>query len=398
MKRPSDRSEAEHTRDTLFRCLANGHQRYLLGYVHERSSSGVAKSDLATWHAATIHEKALIEVTDSEHERARTELHHKHLPMLEEAGLIECDEQGSVTTTDHPAFEDSSIVDAVTDSETVHDESLDALFDALADSRRRTVLSVLGQQYHPISLETLARDVAARESNTPERDVPQDHVQRVLVRLTHVHLPLLGDTGLVDYDTEANLVSYEGHPDLRVQWLESSVEDVMDSVGSADPETTDVQTLEGTEIIVSHGQSLCEEANEELFMLFSTTGLLEEGCFARIEDALDRGVDVYLGSRDPVVRETVRERAPEVVLWEPQLDWLNLSSDTETVGRLVFADRDAIMLGTVGEKRSGGSYDEKAIVGKGADNGLVTLMGQLLGSRIDHLDSQTEDVLTQLSL
>lgn len=398
MKRPSDRSETKHTRDTLFRCLANGHRRALLGYVHERFPSGVAKSDLATWYAASVHDKALIEVTDSEHTCARTELHHKHLPAMEEAGLIEADEHGTVRTTDHPAFDDSSIVDAVTDSRSIHDESLDALFDGLADSRRRIALSILGQQYHPISLETLARDVAARESNTPERDVPQDHVDRILVRFTHAHLPLLDDAGLVDYDTESDLVTYKGHPDLRVQWLEPSFEDVIDGVGSDGSGTADVRTLDGTETIVSRGQSLCEEADEELFLMFSRAGLLEEGCFARIEAALDRGVDVYLGSRDPVLRETVRERAPGAVLWEPRLDWLNLPAEEETVSRLVFADREAIMLGTLGEKRSAGNYDEKAIVGEGSDNGLVALMRQLLDSRIDQLDAQTEDSLTQLSL
>ncbi|WP_276253546.1 DUF7344 domain-containing protein [Halomontanus rarus] len=398
MIRPSDRPETQQTRDALFRCLANGHRRSLLGYVHERSPSGIAKSDLATWHAASVHEKALIEVTDSEHTCAHTELHHKHLPALEEAGLIEVDEHETVTTADHPAFDDSSLVDSITDPESVHDESLDALFDGLADSRRRVALSVLGQQYHPISLETLARDVAARESDTPERDVPQDYVDRIIVRFTHTHLPLLEDAGLVDYDTESDLVAYEGHPDLRIRWLEPSFEKVVDGVGTVGSGETDVRTLDGTETIVSHGQSLCETADEELFLMFSTTRLLEEGCFARIEAALDRGVDVYLGSRDPVVRETVRERVPGVVLWEPRLDWLNLPAEEETVGRLVFADRESIMLATLGEKRSAGDYDETAIVGEGFDNGLVALMRQLLGARIDHLDAQDEDTLTELSL
>lgn len=400
MTRPSDRLETQQARDALFRCLASGHRRSLLGYVHARSSSGIAKSDLATWYAASVHEKALIEVTDSEHTCAHTELHHKHLPALEEAGLIEVDEHETVATADHPAFDDSSLVDSITDPESVHDESLDALFDGLADSRRRIALSVLGQQYHPISLETLARDVAARESDTPERDVPQDHVDRIIVRLTHAHLPLLEDAGLVDYDTESDLVAYGGHPDLRVRWLEPSFEEVVvgAETGTAGSGATDVRTLDGTETIVSHGQSLCETADEELFLMFSTTGLLEEGCFARIAAALDRGVDVYLGSRDPMVRETVRERVPGVVLWEPRLDWLNLPAEEETIGRLVFADRESIMLATLGEKRSAGDYDETAIVGEGSDNGLVALMRQLLSARIDHLDAQDEDALTRLSL
>lgn len=133
-------------------------------------------------------------------------------------------------------------------------------------------------------------------------------------------------------------------------------------------------------------------------MMFTVDGLIEQACLRRIRAALDRGVDVYIGSQTPALRDLVREEAPEVTLWEPQLDWLNLPTAREKVGRLIMADREAIMLGTLGEETAEGVYEETAITGTGENNALVMLMRELLGSRLDHLDEQSEDFLSEIPL
>jgi hypothetical protein len=158
----------------------------------------------------------------------------------------------------------------------------------------------------------------------------------------------------------------------------------------------DVWTLKERENIVSYGQSLCEEADEELFMMFTTTGLLESGCFTRITQAIDQGVDVYLGTCDSTVREFVLENTPEVTLWEPQENWLNLPVEDEKVGRLVFADREAILVGTLGKRDDEGVFEEQAIAGEGAENALVVLMRQMLASQLDQFDEQSDDLKSNL--
>lgn len=132
--------------------------------------------------------------------------------------------------------------------------------------------------------------------------------------------------------------------------------------------------------------------------MVTTDGLLEDGCLRRLQDAIDRGVDVYLGSQTQAVRDLVRERVPGVVVWEPQMDWLNLPPEYEKVGRLVFADREAIMLGTLGGKTEEDIRAETAITGAGKNNPLVVLMREMLGSRLDHLDTQSEYFLFQIPL
>ena len=395
MSNPDGSARSPRSRDEVFDALADSTRRELLRIVHRRSSNGVSKTDLAFELAAVTTDSPLASVTDDDHQRVLVDCQHRHLPALVDAGLVAEADDGTVVTTDHWVFDDSEF-DAILADRTDDETDLDALFGALADSRRRTILTVLGNQYHPLSSETLARDVAAREAGTAARDVSRGRVEQVLTSLVHVHLPHLNDAGLVGYDPEASSVSYEGHPTLRIEWLDSDPDRLQTAAESTPGQSietdssNDVRTLRGRESIVTTGQSLCESAEEELFMMFTTTGLLEEGCFRRIEDAIDRGVDVYVGSRDPRVREIVRDRAPEVVLWEPQLDWLNLPPNGESVGRLVFADRKAVLLGTLGTSAADDEYDETALIGEGTDNGLVVLVRQLLGSRLDHLDTSGE--------
>lgn len=88
------------------------------------------------------------------------------------------------------------------DSPSSDEQSIDASWELLADSRRRIAVSVLAERESPVALVDLARDVAARENETDPRDVPADRVESVAVSLHHRHLPKLADHGVVTYDVE----------------------------------------------------------------------------------------------------------------------------------------------------------------------------------------------------
>ncbi|WP_254763995.1 DUF7344 domain-containing protein [Natrinema marinum] len=388
-------------RDERFSALADSRRRTVVRLVSERAPRAVEKEDLAFQLAAVIDDKRLAAVTENDRKQALVDLHHHHLPRLTDVGLLEQTDDGAIALADHRAVDEPRLEDAISADRTEDAAELDALFEALADERRRTVLSVLGDQYHPIATETLARDVAAREAGTTERAVSDDRVHEVHTSLVHVHLPVLHEATLVSYDASAGQAAYEGHPAVRAEWLRSADGSTVtngETAASIEDEAP-VRTLEGRETIVTTGQSLCEGTENELFLLFTTTGLLEEACFRRIEDAVDRGVDVYLGSSDPRVRELVRERVPGVTVWEPQRDWFDLPAAGDSVGRLVFADREAVMLGAIGRPSSGDDRPaETAIVGKGSQNGLVVLLRQLLGSRLERLDGRRDDAHVPFSL
>jgi hypothetical protein len=373
--------------NTLFASLARSERRELLSILGA-ASEPPTEEELAV-ALCTRAESPGNADPDGEHvARARQQLHHVHLPKLEAARLIVRDtdsetEPGTVRRTNHPAYEDEGIVDCLAADDGAED-SLGALFEALAAERRRTVLDVLSHQFHPIHLETLARELKAREAGTAEQAVPSDAVERCCVDLRHAQLPMLADAGLIEYDREEGTVAYEGHPCLRVPWMHSTLGPNFRSqlTGDADRE---LGTLDDRESVISYGQWLVERADEELFCLFTHMDMLEAGCFSRVVRAAREGVDVYLGTADPTVREFVQETVPEVVLWEPETDWLNLPVEGDRVGRLMMADREAVMLGTLKEPVDDKTPAEKAIVGEGADNTLVVMVRQLVSAHLEDI-------------
>lgn len=84
--------------------------------------------------------------------------------------------------------------------------SRDDLFEALTESRRRTVLSAIATDGTPIELRALARAVAREEANVADADVSEDTFERVSVSLYHTHLPKLANLGLIEFDARERVV------------------------------------------------------------------------------------------------------------------------------------------------------------------------------------------------
>jgi len=395
----ADSDDAERVSvDGVFASLANPERRRVLEFAIARAPEPTSREDLATALAAWRTDRLRTDVTDEAHQRAAVSLRHAHLPKLTAAGLLDRVADDAVVPADHPAYDDPGVREVIEGDVAADADSLDALFDALADERRRTVLDVLSHQIGSIHTETLARELLARERDTVESDVPSAAVEQCLTRLRHTDLPRLSTAGLIEYDADARTVAYEGHPELRVPWMHSVLHPEFRGSLSGESDPDGIGEIEGRERVISFGQSLCDRADDELFCMFTDTQLLEAGCLTRIRDASRRGVTVYLGTPNPAVREYVRENAPEVVLWEPNTDWLNLPAAGDRVGRLLLADREAVMLGTLREERTDGYHDEQAIVGEGEHNTLVTMICQLLGPHLEEIDAGTRNAALDLPL
>jgi DNA-binding transcriptional ArsR family regulator len=76
----------------------------------------------------------------------------------------------------------------------------DAL-EALADERRRAVVRVLDGTEGPVPLQELATEIRRRPDGAQDRDR-----ERIVVDLHHRTLPKLDTLGIVDYDSENNVV------------------------------------------------------------------------------------------------------------------------------------------------------------------------------------------------
>ena len=84
--------------------------------------------------------------------------------------------------------------------------SLNDLYEALANDRRRAILATLREQTMPVDTATLAQYVAEAEHGVPDAAVHAEAVEQVHISLYHVHLPRLAASGLVEYDHDRDAV------------------------------------------------------------------------------------------------------------------------------------------------------------------------------------------------
>ena len=261
------------------------------------------------------------------------------------------------------------------------------------DSRDRAVVTLLRDAARPLHVDELAERLVDREVTIVDSSTYERELERTRISLHHNYLPKLADDGVVEYDYDENVATYRDGAAVDAEWLdEGGFDELLARFRTGTGDENAVGVIEGRESVVEHGRRLADEADEELFCVYVSDDLLETECIRRAEDAIERDVDVYLGSQNPNVLDLTRERLPEVTLWERQLDWLNSPSRSPKVGRLVFADREKLMLGLLDESASGDAPSETAIIGAGQGNPLVALVRELLGPRLDHLDYQSTDI------
>lgn len=93
------------------------------------------------------------------------------------------------------------------------DVDTDALFDLLADSRRRFVLACLHEYSTPMVLADIADELATWEHDADITDVPAEEVRSIYLSLYHNHVPKMEDVGLVEYSQERDAVELREESD-----------------------------------------------------------------------------------------------------------------------------------------------------------------------------------------
>ncbi|AEH38572.1 DUF7344 domain-containing protein [Halopiger xanaduensis] len=398
-------------------------------------------------------------VSDDHCTHVHVSLVHVHLPKLADAGLVERDvatdgagngDETTVSLASHPLLEGDwirTLLESPVDGGTGDDDLLDRTCEALRSARCRTVCRVLARHRGAVPVDDLAALVAAREGDGDDDrrlvDVTESEVRDVGTDLAHNRLPALADAGLVTYDRdEAVAALATDAPQWRTDWLAASplapvadrletasaspssehagsrrpedASSVPDGVrgefdvgtgresdgdderdGSSADRTPSCWAIDGAENIVARGHDIAAGAEDELFVTVPDDGILQRQCLERWRAAAERGVDVYVGSRSSQVRDTVRAAVPDATVCEPRLDWLNFPVDRVHHGRVVFADRERVMLVTIEDGGADGSETDDtprvtAVTGEGPENALAALVREHLGPRLDRLESTRE--------
>ncbi|WP_137289756.1 DUF7344 domain-containing protein [Natronorubrum halophilum] len=410
---------------TAFDVLAAPHRRYLLSILYERrhssdstpspQSRAIAIETLATEIAVREHGSPI--VTEDQSRDIQIRLLHHHVPRLLDVGLVTEHTGGdarALALADHPILESEGVTTLLENptGEAVSTETeLNRTLEALQPARCRLACDILSRRDGDLAVTDLAVMIAARENDCRLVDVTETEWKPITTTLVHNHVPALADAGLVEYDRSTESVAITADaPQWQADWLAASPLGALatdletpqkrartgaaglgsDAATETDPTGAGVcWTIEGSENVVARGHEIADTADEELFVTLPDAGLIQQRCLERWRAAADRGVDVYIGSRSPRVRDTVRSAVPDATICELRSDWLNFPVERIHHGRVVFADRETVMLVTVDD--ADGDPRATAITGDGAGNTLVKLVRELVGPRIDRLESASND-------
>lgn len=277
------------------------------------------------------------------------------------------------------------------------DSDEEKIIRVLTHATNRAVLTALNGAANDLSVAELADRILLHSAITGQSSDYEAEFDRLVLKLHHDHLPRLDEVGLVEYDRNANVVTYGDYTGVDAEWAKIDVLDELLSrfrIGARFGDD-DIGLLEGSEAVYNYSRQIADEAENELFLIYASDELLDEACLPHAENAIERGVKLYAGTKNPEAREFFRESLPEATIWEPQLDWMYQASTYPKISRMIFADRETVVVGLWMD--DGKSLREVAMIGDGPTNPLVTLIRELLGSRLDHLDYQSEDLLEQFS-
>ncbi|WP_246998920.1 DUF7344 domain-containing protein [Halosolutus gelatinilyticus] len=416
------RLTAAESTTVAFDVLSSASRRYLLSALLDRDESTPASlSTLATEVAARERGRPI--VSDERCRRSHLQLVHVDVPKLVEVGVLER-ASGENAAADSPRA-DRGVADAVAlaahpileqewvrtllerPAGSVCDEPLlDRTLEALRPARRRRIIAVLAGRRGPVHVHDLATMAVARARGVRLVEVAESDSAGLAAALVHRDLPALANVGVVDFDGETAAIAPDAvqfdaewllespigsaiEPLWSVETRDTDGSQVNSGVDPAAPEADACWTLEGPAPILQRGYQLADEAESELFVTVPDAGSIQRRCLNRWAAAVERGVDVYVGSRSSRVRELAGTAHSGITVCEPRFDWVNLPIERVDPGRVVFADRDGVMLVTI--DRSGGELRPTAITGSGSENALVRLVRDHLGPRLDRLATESED-------
>ncbi|GAA5064829.1 hypothetical protein GCM10025751_54960 [Haladaptatus pallidirubidus] len=193
----------------MFSAVGTSQRRSVLATLSDEHSA-ISEQELALALAGNNTEVPSTDGSREKIQTIRTNLHHTQLPLLEDSGLIEWNrEDETVTTTDHSAFKDPQFQQLLE----TEGKKVDDAMAGLANKRRRLILAILRETRASMSKTGLARRIYQQEND--ETEPTQTMIEPLVVALSHVHLPQLSDTEIIDYNDVTGRVAYTNHLGLE---------------------------------------------------------------------------------------------------------------------------------------------------------------------------------------
>lgn len=244
------------------------------------------------------------------------------------------------------------------------------------------LLQQLGlKEYEAKCFVALTRmDKATAKEISDVTDVPRTRVYDAIRVLEAQGLVEIQHTNPRQYravDLEEAAQTLRRQYESRVDDLQDALETIEPAETSDEPVTHEVWSLTGTDGITSRTLQLLEDAENEVVFLASTESLVTDEVVGALSEAAERGVNVIVGTVTRELQEELRERVPDAEVFMSELDWLHSDSENGVaIGRMLLVDQSTILLSSVDEM----SDEEKAIFGRGFQNGLVVITRRLMAT------------------
>ncbi|GAA0254578.1 TrmB family transcriptional regulator [Haladaptatus pallidirubidus] len=237
-----------------------------------------------------------------------------------------------------------------------------------------------------VALARLPKGTAKEISETS--DVPRTRVydairvleSKGLVEIQHSN-PQQFRAVPIEEAAETLRQEYESRTDTLIE----AIENIEPAIPDDDEEIThEVWALSGVTPIENRTQQLIDAAGREIVLIVGREEVITDGLLERLQEALDTGLDVLVGTQTEELREQIVEALPDAEVFVSGLEWLHSSpleaNDDTTISRLLLIDKNTILVSSVHETDTGGIETEKAVFGRGFDNGIVVIARRLMAT------------------
>ena len=167
----------------------------------------------------------------------------------------------------------------------------------------------------------------------------------------------------------------------------AALREALEGVGTATAEETEVThevwALSGNSGVAARCNAMIEDADEEVVLVVTGEQAFDADLAEALAAAVDRGVDVVVGTTTAEARSRVATALPGAEVFRSGLEWLERAGTTDDdteIGRLILVDKNAILMSTY---RDG---PERAVFGTGFENGLVVVVRRLLATGLLAVD------------
>ncbi len=177
----------------------------------------------------------------------------------------------------------------------------------------------------------------------------------------------------------------------RTATLVEAVEDIEPVLPNEDREVThEVWGLSGAGPIANRTGQLIDAAGREIVLIVGRDEVITDELIDHLSVAQETGIDVLVGTMTDRQCDRLQEALPGAEVFVSGLDWLESSpvdaSDDTAISRLLLIDGNTILVSSVHERDGEGMETEKAVFGRGFDNGIVVIARRLMATGLLPVD------------